>query len=117
MSGHRPIVTGRSGGLETSAFDFMLPDDLIAQQPVEPRDHSRLMVVRRDSGRIEHFRFVDLPDLLGIGDLLVRNHSKVVPARLVGRRVATGGKWEGLFLRVLADSKCWEILEIGRAHV
>ena len=100
--------------METSAFDFVLPDDLIAQQPVEPRDHSRLMVVWRDSGTIEHLRFVDLPDLLSIGDLLVRNHSKVVPARLVGRRVATGGKWEGLFLRVLTDSACWEILATTR---
>lgn len=72
------------------------------------------MVVRRDSGTIEHLRFVDLPDLLGIGDLLVRNHTKVVPARLVGRRVSTGGKWEGLFLKVLADSDCWEILATTR---
>lgn len=107
-------MTGGSDGLETSAFDFVLPDDLIAQRPVEPRDHSRLMVVRRDSGTIEHLRFVDLPDLLGIGDLLVRNHTKVVPARLVGRRVSTGGKWEGLFLKVLADSDCWEILATTR---
>jgi S-adenosylmethionine:tRNA ribosyltransferase-isomerase len=106
--------------LETSAFDFDLPDGLIAQQPVEPRDQSRLMVVRRGAGRVEHRTFRDLPDLLEPGDVLVRNDTRVVPARLAGRREATGGKWEGLFLRELpaegdaGPGPRWEVLATTR---
>jgi S-adenosylmethionine:tRNA ribosyltransferase-isomerase len=95
--------------VQTDAFDFDLPDDLIAQHPVEPRDASRLMVVRRSSGTREHRVFRDLPNLLAPGDVLVRNNTKVVPARLVGHREATGGAWEGLFLRVLPGGT-WEVL-------
>ncbi len=95
--------------MQTDAFDFDLPDDLIAQHPVEPRDASRLMVVRRSSGTWEHRTFRDLPDLLAPGDVLVRNNTKVVPARLVGHREATRGAWEGLFLRVLPGGS-WEVL-------
>jgi S-adenosylmethionine:tRNA ribosyltransferase-isomerase len=101
--------------LLTSEFDFDLPDDLIAQHPVNPRDRSRLMVVRRASGRWEHRVFSDLPELLEPGDLCVRNNTRVVPARLVGHREATGGKWEGLFLRTLADGT-WEILATTRGR-
>lgn len=104
--------------METSAFDFVLPDALIAQHPVEPRDASRLMVVRREGGRIEHRTFRDLPELLAPGDVLVRNDTRVVPARLVGYREATGGKWEGLFLREhpggTGDGQRWEILATTR---
>ena len=104
--------------METSAFDFDLPDDLVAQHPVEPRDAARLLVLRRDGGRIEHKTFGDLPELLAPGDVLVRNDTRVVPARLIGRREATGGKWEGLFLRELADGDGigprWEILASTR---
>jgi S-adenosylmethionine:tRNA ribosyltransferase-isomerase len=95
--------------VQTDAFDFHLPDDLIAQHPVEPRDASRLMVVRRSTGTVEHRVFRELPDLLDTGDVLVRNNTKVVPARLVGRRESTGGVWEGLFLRVLPGG-LWEVL-------
>jgi S-adenosylmethionine:tRNA ribosyltransferase-isomerase len=95
--------------LETSAFDFVLPDELIAQEPAEPRDHSRLLVIDRRAGRWEHRRFHELPECLAPGDVLVRNDTRVVPARLVGRREATGGHWEGLFLRALADGT-WEVL-------
>jgi S-adenosylmethionine:tRNA ribosyltransferase-isomerase len=101
--------------LLTSEFDYNLPDELIAQQPVEPRDRSRLMVVRRDSGTVEHRTFSELPTLLAQGDLLVRNNSRVIPARLVGQREATGGKWEGLFLRAEVDGS-WEILATTRGH-
>jgi S-adenosylmethionine:tRNA ribosyltransferase-isomerase len=101
--------------LDTSAFDFDLPAALIAQEAVEPRDRSRLMVVRRDSGTLEHRVFADLPDLLEPGDVLVRNNSKVVPARIVGTRQATGGRWEGLYLRTLAEGS-WEILAKTRGH-
>jgi S-adenosylmethionine:tRNA ribosyltransferase-isomerase len=102
-------------GVQTSAFDFELPDDLIAQRPVEPRDSSRLMVVRRRSGTWEHRAFADLPGLLEPGDVLVRNDTRVVPARLLGHREATGGKWEGLFLRARPDG-AWEVLATTRGR-
>ncbi len=95
--------------MDTSEFDFHLPENLIAQFPVEPRDQSRLMVIRRETGTIEHHRFADLGDLLRPGDVLVRNNTKVIPARLLGHRVLTGGRWEGLFLRA-KDGGLWEIL-------
>lgn len=101
--------------MRTSDFDFDLPDELIAQEPIEPRDRSRLMVVRVGSASLEHRRFEDLPELLEPGDILVRNNSRVVPARLIGRREQTGGKWEGLFLRVLEDGS-WEILASTRGR-
>lgn len=99
--------------METSAFDFDLPEGLIAQHPVEPRDRARLMVVRRAEGTIEHRVFTDLPELLAPGDVLARNDTRVVPARLVGRRAATGGRWEGLFLRDRGAGD-WEILATTR---
>lgn len=101
--------------MDTRDFDFDLPRELIAQRPVEPRDRSRLMVVRVDEGRWEHRVFSDLPELLEPGDVVVRNNSKVVPARLVGHREATGGKWEGLFLRPEADGS-WSVLATTRGR-
>jgi S-adenosylmethionine:tRNA ribosyltransferase-isomerase len=101
--------------VQTDAFDFDLPDSLIAQHPVEPRDSSRLMVVRRVAGTLEHRVFRDLPELLSPGDVLVRNNTKVIPARLVGRREATGGAWEGLFLRCTPGGT-WEILSKTRGR-
>jgi S-adenosylmethionine:tRNA ribosyltransferase-isomerase len=99
----------------TSAFDFDLPDDLIAQHPVEPRDRARLMVVHRQTASWEHRRFAEMPELLEPGDVLVRNNTRVVPARLVGHREATGGKWEGLFLRSWPDGS-WEVLATTRGR-
>src|SRR5260370_267864 len=90
-------------------FDYHLPPELIAQQPCAERDKSRLLVVRRSTQSIEHHIFDELPELLNPGDLLVLNDTRVVPARLVGRRARTGGRWEGLFLRELPD-QTWEIL-------
>lgn len=101
--------------MQTDAFDFELPPDRIAQHPIEPRDRSRLMVVQRKAGTWEHLVFADLPDLLAVGDVLVRNNTRVVPARLIGRREATGGNWEGLFLRALPDGR-WEILATTRGR-
>jgi S-adenosylmethionine:tRNA ribosyltransferase-isomerase len=101
--------------LDTSTFDFPLPDDLIAQHPAEPRDRSRLMVVERRTGRLTHRRFDDLPEWLGPGDVLVRNNTRVIPARLVGRREATGGRWEGLFLHARPDAT-WEVLARTRGR-
>jgi S-adenosylmethionine:tRNA ribosyltransferase-isomerase len=89
--------------LQTSDFDYHLPEDLIAQEPVEPRDRSRLMVVRREAQTWEHRTFAELPDLLKAGDTLVRNDTRVIPARLVGKRAAIGGHWEGLFVHECAD--------------
>ncbi len=94
-------------------FDFELPDELIAQQPAEPREQSRLMVLDRASGRTAHHRFADLPALLDGRDVLARNNTRVIPARLIGRREATGGTWEGLFLRDLGN-ETWEILATTR---
>ncbi len=91
------------------AIDYQLPAHLIAQEPAEPRDHARLLVVRRRDGTLAHHRFYDLPDLLAPHDLLILNDTRVLPARLLGKRVATGGKWEGLFLRELPDGT-WEML-------
>lgn len=99
----------------TADFEFDLPEALIAQRPVEPRDQSRLMVVRRRPATIEHRVFADLPELLAPGDILARNNTRVVPARLLGHRAKTGGKWEGLFLRARDDGD-WEMLATTRGH-
>ncbi|MDQ3930636.1 MAG: tRNA preQ1(34) S-adenosylmethionine ribosyltransferase-isomerase QueA [Chloroflexota bacterium] len=80
-------------------FDYSLPPELIAQTPVEPRDHARLLVLDRGTGSIEHRRFYEIADYLQPGDLLVANESKVLPARLIGHKVGTGGKVEVLLLR------------------
>ena len=98
-----------------SEFDFDLPDELIAQHPIEPRDRSRLMVVDRRRGSWEHRTFAELPELLDPRDVLVRNNTRVLPARLVGRREATGGKWEGLFLREQPGGT-WEMLATTRGR-
>jgi S-adenosylmethionine:tRNA ribosyltransferase-isomerase len=98
-----------------SEFDFDLPDELIAQHPIEPRDHSRLMVVDRRRGCWEHRTFAELPELLDARDVLARNNTRVLPARLVGRRETTGGKWEGLFLREQAGGT-WEMLATTRGR-
>jgi S-adenosylmethionine:tRNA ribosyltransferase-isomerase len=95
--------------MRTAFFDYDLPTHLIAQNPCPERDRSRLMVVRRGSGMLEHHIFRDLPDLLSPKDLLVLNDTRVLPARLLGRRARTGGKWEGLFLRQEPEG-CWEII-------
>ena len=99
--------------VQTSDFDFELPADLIAQHPMEPRDRARLMVLRKTTGQIEHAAFSDLPDFLEQGDLLIRNNSQVIRARLLGAREATGGRWEGLFLTDLG-ANLWEILATTR---
>ncbi|MCS7238706.1 MAG: tRNA preQ1(34) S-adenosylmethionine ribosyltransferase-isomerase QueA [Thermoguttaceae bacterium] len=84
---------------DINVYDFELPRRLIAQEPMPNREDARLMVVRRRRGTIAHHRVRDLPKILRPGDCLVFNDSKVIPARLVGFRTATGGRWQGLFLR------------------
>jgi S-adenosylmethionine:tRNA ribosyltransferase-isomerase len=98
--------------VKTADFDYELPQELIAQTPVEPRDASRLLVLHRVTGRIEHRRFFELPRWLLPGDLLVYNESRVIPARLFARK-KTGGKVEILLLRQ-RDSHTWEALVGGR---
>ena len=97
-------------------IDYTLPSDLIAQEPCEPRDHARLLVARRHDRSLHHHHFYDLPELLQPGDLLVLNDTRVLPARLLGKRARTGGKWEGLFLRELPDAT-WEMLCQTRGHL
>ncbi|MCS7022437.1 MAG: tRNA preQ1(34) S-adenosylmethionine ribosyltransferase-isomerase QueA [Gemmataceae bacterium] len=96
-------------------FDYELPEHLIAQHPLPERDASRLLVVRRQDRSLAHHIFRDLPGLLQPGDLLVLNDTKVIPARLVGRRADTGGRWEGLFLQQRPDG-LWEMLAKTRGH-
>lgn len=95
-------------------FDYELPEHLIAQAPAASRDESRLLVVRRGPGALEHRAFRDLPEVLRPGDLLVLNDTKVIPARVVGHRERTGGKWEGLFLRETPAG--WEMMAKTRGH-
>ncbi|MCX7624419.1 MAG: tRNA preQ1(34) S-adenosylmethionine ribosyltransferase-isomerase QueA [Thermomicrobium sp.] len=87
-------------------YDYELPEELIAQEPIEPRDAARLMVVRRATRTIEHRIFRELPDLLDPGDLLVVNDSRVLPARLFGQRT-TGGKVEILLVQPLEGTTTW----------
>ena len=94
--------------MKTSDFYYELPPELIAQTPIPERDHSRLMCLDRRTGAVEHRHFYDLPKLLREGDCLVINDSRVLPARLLGRR-PTGGISELVLLRDLGDS-CWECL-------
>lgn len=95
--------------MKTSDFDYPLPKELIAQSPVEPRDHSRLMIINRGDGAVEHCRFYQLTDYLREGDVLVFNDSRVIPARLKGRKADSGGKLEILLIRRL-ESATWETL-------
>ena len=78
-------------------IDYDLPAELIAQEPCAERDRCRLLMVRRTSKAIEHHVFHELPDLFNPGDLLVLNNTRVLPARLLGCRQRTGGKWAGSF--------------------
>jgi S-adenosylmethionine:tRNA ribosyltransferase-isomerase len=100
--------------MDTSLFDYELPPALIAQTPAEPRDSSRLLVLHRRDGRVEHRRFCDVLDYLESGDLLAANNSRVIPARLHGHK-PTGGAVELFLLRQLdAEGSEWECLVRGR---
>lgn len=95
--------------MKLSDFDYQLPQQLIAQKPVSPRDHSRLMVLDKIKKTIIHRHFFDIVDLLNNGDVLVLNNTKVFPARLIGKRQDTGGKVE-VFLLKKSDGSQWEVL-------
>ena len=95
--------------MKTSDFDYDLPEELIAQTPVEPRDHSRLLVYHRKDGQVEHKHFYDIIDYLNPGDALVINETKVIPARLLGVKEDTGVPVEVLLLRRHSATD-WEAL-------
>lgn len=100
--------------MDVARFDYDLPPELIAQEPQRPRDHSRLLVVRRAGGVFEHRRFFEIGEYLRPGDMLVLNNTRVIRARLLCKR-ASGGKAELLLLRKL-DEREWEALvRPGRA--
>ncbi len=100
--------------MRTDDFDYPLPDELIAQAPAEPRDSCRLLVLDREDGHVEHRTFTDVLDYLEPGDLLVANKTRVMPARLVGRKHETGGVSETLLLKRREDvdpmGGVWECL-------
>ncbi len=108
------VLFGRIRGLwnvRTSELDYELPEELIAIEPVEPRDSARLLVISRsDPTRLEHRTVADLPELLSADDLLVFNRSRVVPARFLGVREDTGGKVEGLYLAQGSEPSTWECM-------
>lgn len=99
--------------LKTSDFDYDLPQEYIAQKPVEPRDAARLLVLQRATGQIEHAVFRDIGRYLLPGDLLVINETRVIPARLYGSKVPTGGRVEILLLKQV-DGATWECLVGGK---
>jgi S-adenosylmethionine:tRNA ribosyltransferase-isomerase len=100
--------------MRNADFDFELPPELIAQVPTPQRGQSRLLVLHRQSGQIEHRRFPGLIDYLQSGDLLVLNNSRVIPARLRGMNVHTGGKFEMLLLSENAVNDWWVMLRPGK---
>ncbi len=99
--------------MQTSDFDYDLPPERIAQMPIEPRDASRLLVLHRSSGRIEHRSFRDIGEYLRPGDVLVLNQTRVIPARLRGQKIPTGGKVEFLLLH-RESNRTWRGLIGGR---
>ena len=98
--------------MKTSDFDYSLPESSIAQTPAEPRDSSRLLVLHRETGEVEHRIFQDIGDYLRSGDLLVLNQTRVIPARIYARK-ETGGRVELLLLR-RRDELTWEALVGGK---
>jgi len=130
MTGPRAAAAANAAAVTLGDLDYELPPELVAQRPVEPRDASRLLVCHRASGALEDRVFSDLPTLLRAGDVLVRNDTRVFPARAFFRR-ATGGRIEALFLRPTGhavgrgavgerpaseagSAEAWEVLLRGR---
>ena len=101
---------------ELDQYDYDLPRDLIAQQPLAVRSDARLMIVRRSEQSIHHAHVRDLPEILTDKDCLVFNDTKVIPARLVGRRDRTGARWSGLFLSADEDGN-WQVLSKTRGKL
>jgi len=104
--------------MQTADFDFRLPPELIAQQPAFRRDASRLLVLHRDSGLLDHCRFRDLLEFLRADDVLVMNNSRVIPARLRGANARTGGRFEILLVEENSANDWWAMLRpAARARV
>ena len=101
--------------MHTDDFDFQLPPELIAQAPLASRDASRLLHVRTPSGQVQHRLFRELPSLLRAGDLLVFNDSRVIPARLIGKKKGTGGRAELLLVRPATDVQTEAALKANAA--
>lgn len=95
--------------MNTKDFYYNLPQELIAQSPVEPRDHARLLKLNKQTGELDHLHFYDLPSLLNEGDVLVVNNSRVIPARIYGEKEKTHGKCELLLLKEIKPD-VWECL-------
>jgi S-adenosylmethionine:tRNA ribosyltransferase-isomerase len=100
--------------MRTAEFDFALPAGLIAQIPAPARDQARLLVLDRAAGKLAHHRFVDLLEYLRPDDVLVLNDSRVIPARLRGLNIRTGGKFEALLLEENANNDWWAMLKPGK---
>jgi len=98
--------------MELKKFDYNLPKNLIAQKPISPRDHSRLLLLSKKNGRIQHKHFYNIIDYLKSGDVLVLNNTKVMAARLMGKRAETGGKVE-VFLLNKMKTNIWQCLVGG----
>ena len=98
--------------MKTSDFNYNLPQEFIAQTPAEPRHSSRLLVLRRDQPELEHTTFWNVANYLKKGDLLVINQTRVIPARIYGKK-DTGGKAELLLLRRI-DEVTWETIVGGK---
>lgn len=97
--------------MKLSQFNFDLPEELIAEYPSENRDEARLMVIHRETGKIEHKLFKDLMDYVNEGDVMIRNNTKVFPARMYGNKEKTGAKIEVFLLRELnRESLLWDVL-------
>lgn len=99
--------------MKTSDFYYHLPKNFIAQKPVQPRDSSRLLIYNRNSGAISHKNFKDVVGTFNTNDLLILNHTRVIQARLYGKKIPTGGKIELLLLRELGEG-CWQALAGGK---
>jgi S-adenosylmethionine:tRNA ribosyltransferase-isomerase len=97
-------------------YDYELPADLIAARPLARRDAARMLVLDRAGGKLSHGHVFDLQKLLRAGDCLVLNDTRVVPARLIGTRTETGGRWEGLFLTA-DDEGRWEVIGQTRGRL
>jgi S-adenosylmethionine:tRNA ribosyltransferase-isomerase len=101
--------------VRTADFNFDLPPGLIAQHPAPQRDESRLLVLHRADGNVEHGQFRDLPGVFRTGDVLVLNQSRVIPARLRGANARTGGKFEILLVEENATNDWWVMLRPGKS--
>ena len=97
-------------------FDYPLDESLIAQQPIEPRDHARLLVIERRTGATTHERIYALPKVLASGDLLILNDTQVFPARLFGTKRPSGGKIELLLVRSHKGGNTWEVMIRGKVR-